>query len=106
MPQVQPPLYWDDDDNNINHLWVSHQVTPDDIEEMLFGSDGEPPQYIPLREGKGYVILGRTPDGRLLTLYGEFVTGANYEGYRFRPIGCRDMERKEKQKFKQRFGLR
>ncbi len=92
MPQIRPPLYWDEDDENINHLWVSHQVDPIEIEEMLFGIDGEEePRYLMIRDGDGYVVLGQTPDGRFLKLYGEYVVSESDGQSLFRPVGCMDM---------------
>jgi hypothetical protein len=41
-------LYWDE--NNVEHLWRSHRVTPEEVQEIIFGIGG----------------------GRLLKLVGEF----------------------------------
>lgn len=48
------------DDENVNHLWEAHQVTPDDVEELLFDVDGEEASYVVHRDGDNYVIFGKT----------------------------------------------
>jgi len=95
-------LYWDDDDNNIDHLWVSHQVSPDEVEEMLFGIDGEEDaRFHMIRSGDGYIILGQTFDGRLLKIYGEFVFSEDHGQALFRPVGCMDMTANDIRTFKE-----
>jgi hypothetical protein len=46
VPRIRE-LYWDD--NNRDHLWQSHQVTPEEVEETLFSEDGEEAAYVPFR---------------------------------------------------------
>lgn len=101
MPQIRGPLYWDDDDQNINHLWDRHQVTTEEIEEIIFGGDGEDPNYIVRRDGDGYMIYGRTVDGRWLRIYGEFITEQNGR-VSYRPIHSMDMNDTEKRLSKER----
>lgn len=69
------------DDASEQHLWQSHQVTPDEIEEIILGLPGEKPGYRIVRDGDFYIVFGETGGGRLLTIVGEFV-----EGSRFRPF--------------------
>jgi hypothetical protein len=60
-PKIRPPLYWDDDDNNINHLRDRHQVSTDEIEELIFGIDGEEPSFVMTRDGDGSPSSVRPP---------------------------------------------
>jgi len=100
LPQIRAPLFWDDDDNNADHLWDSHQVTPDEVEEVLFGIDGEDTQYFQFRDGDNYAILGRTGGGRLLKMVGEFVRSDDtFAGSRFRVFHAMDMDEAEKRRF-------
>jgi hypothetical protein len=100
--RIRWPLYWDEDDNNVNHLWDRHKVTPDEIEEIVFGTEDDRPGYLMFRSADGYIILGRTPDGRLLKVYGEFIEAKKFDGLRFRPIHAMDMNSDEKRRFKER----
>jgi hypothetical protein len=102
LPQIRPPLYWDEDDHNIDHLWERHQVTTVEIEEMIFGIDGEEPNFLMVRDGDGYTIFGQTPDGRYLRLYGEFIESADSPYPLFRPVHSMDMDADEKRRFKER----
>jgi hypothetical protein len=88
-------LHWDDDGNNVQHLWQAHQVTPDEVEEIIFGIDGEDASYRMRREGAGYLIFGETGGGRLLKMYGEFV----HDGC-FRVYAAQDMNEIEKRKYR------
>lgn len=92
---IHPDLVWDDD--NVNHLWQSHMVTPDEIEETLFGLPGEEPTYLIRRDGDYLVVYGETGSGRLLKFVGELV------GKRFRVFAARDMDKSEKRAFRKRF---
>jgi uncharacterized DUF497 family protein len=85
-------LIWDDE--NVQHLWQSHQVTPDEVEEILFGVPGEEPAYRVRREGAYLIIYGETGGGRLLKLVGEMMT----EG--FRAFAARDMDSRERRAFR------
>lgn len=62
-------LYWDDD--NVNHLWDSHEVTTDEVGDILLGIPGEDPFYTVRRDGDYYVFAGRSGNGRLLKMAGE-----------------------------------
>jgi hypothetical protein len=57
-------LLWND--ANENHLWASHGVLPIEVDEIVFGSAGDDPDYSVKRDGENYVIYGRTSGGRLL----------------------------------------
>jgi uncharacterized DUF497 family protein len=81
-------LFWNDE--NVGHLWAAHQVTPDEIEEIILGVDGEEPTYRAKRDGDFYILSGETGGGRLLKMVGEFL-----ENNRFRVFGARDMQPKE-----------
>ncbi len=83
-----PELYWNN--NNVQHLFAAHQVTPDEIEEIIFGCDGDGPTYHINKDGDFYVISGQTGGGRLLKIVGEFL-----EGRRFRVFAARDMKPNE-----------
>ncbi len=71
----------------VEHLWKSHGVTPDEVEEAVFGCDGEAAACRILRDGDFYVLFGETGDGRLLKIVAEptlsgcsaAVRGARYE---------------------------
>ena len=93
MPRIVEPLYWDD--NNVQHLWQSHKVTPDEIEELLFGVDGEEAIYRLRREGDFLKVFGETGSGRLLKLVGEFVANGQ-----FRVFAAQDMDDAEKRAFR------
>ena len=88
-------LFWNDD--NVGHLWAAHQVTPDEIEEIILGVDGEEPTYRIKRDGDFYLISGETGGGRLLKIVGEFL-GDN----RFRVFGARDMKPQELRAYRKR----
>ncbi len=66
---------------------------------MLFGIDGEGTRYYQFRDGDKYAILGRTGDGRLLKVVGEFVTSDAFAGARFRVFHAMDMDEAEKRCF-------
>lgn len=76
MPRISEPLYWDD--NNRGHLWESHRDSPDEVEELLFGVDGEEAVYRQLRDGDYLKIYGETGSGRLLKLVGEFMKDGRF----------------------------
>jgi hypothetical protein len=42
---------------NTGHLLASHHVTVDEVEDVLFGVDGEAPDYDVRRDGTNYVVL-------------------------------------------------
>lgn len=85
-------LYWDD--NNIRHLWKRH-VSPDDVEEIVFGTDGERARFLAKREGDAYKIYGETGGGRLLKMVGEFLPDG-----RFRIFHAMDMNDVERRKYR------
>ena len=92
MPSIRS-LVWDDD--NIVHLWWSHRVVPDEVEEALCGVEGEDPHYLETRDGAYYVFLGRTGGGRLLAMVGEYTNDG-----RLYVFSARDMNHREKQRFR------
>ena len=91
---IHRELIWDDE--NVNHLWQSHQVTPDEVEELLFGIPGEEPTFRRRRDGDYLICYGETGSGRLLKLVGEFFNG------RFRVFAARDMDKDEKRAYRKR----
>jgi len=91
--RIEPPLHWDD--NNVAHIWQSHQVRPDEVEEALFGIEGEEAVYRIRRDGDAYVIYGETGDGRLLKMVGEFMRSE-----RFRIFAAMDMDEHERRAFR------
>jgi len=72
-------------------------VTPDEIEEVLFGVDGEEAVYREIRDGDCLKIYGETGSGRLLKLVGEFMQDG-----RFRVFAAQDMDNKEKRAYRNR----
>ena len=95
MSRISEPLYWDD--NNVEHLWQSHRVTPDEVSELLFGVDGETASYYQLRDSDYLKVYGQTGAARLLKLVGEFTACG-----RFRVFAAQDMDAKEKRAFRKR----
>jgi hypothetical protein len=91
--RIEPPLYWDH--SNVEHLWERH-VTPDDVEEILFGIDGEDPIYRMRRDGDYYLIYGETGGGRLLKMAAE-----QLEDGRWRVFAAIDMNDNEKRNFRE-----
>ncbi len=89
---IHPHLIWDDE--NVSHLWQSHQVTPDEVEEVLFGLPGEEPTYRKRRDGDYLICYGETGGGRLLKLVGEFCEK------QFRVFAARDMDKDEKRAYR------
>jgi uncharacterized DUF497 family protein len=88
-------IFWDEDGNNADHLWERHQVEPDEVEEVVFGSDGEPSGALIYQDrNAAYAIYGRTGGGRLLIIVGEF-----REPGVFRPFSARDMDENQKRRF-------
>jgi uncharacterized DUF497 family protein len=61
-------LVWTD--NEVESIG-KHGVTPDDVDEAIFGVDGEDARYIVRRDSDYYAILGETGSGRLLSMVGE-----------------------------------
>lgn len=92
MARINPPLHWDD--KNVAHLWQSHMVTPDEIEEILFGIPGEETTYKIRRDADFYIIYGETGSGRLLKFVGDFREGL------FRVFAARDMDSDEKRAYR------
>lgn len=77
------------------HLWGSHRVTPDEVDEALNGVDGEHPRHLKTRDGELYVFLGQTGDGRLLSMVGEYLDdGCLYV------FSARDMDAREKRRYR------
>jgi uncharacterized DUF497 family protein len=88
-------LFWNE--NNVEHLWAAHRVTPDEIEEIVFGVDGEPATYRLVRDGDHYKLFGETGSGRLLIAVGEYLGDR-----RFRVFAARDMNDAEKRAYRTR----
>jgi uncharacterized DUF497 family protein len=86
-------LLWND--ANENHLRASHGVLPSEVDEIVFGIDGEDPDYIVNRDGDNYVIYGRTGAGRLL-----YIALEPKGGGLFRPFAARNMTLKESNTFR------
>jgi len=93
VPLIIDALHWDE--NNVGHLWQSHQVTPDEIEEIIFGIEGAAPRYRARRHGHAYIIYGETGAGRLLKMVGEFVGTRT-----FRVFGAVDMDSAERRSYR------
>lgn len=75
-------LHWDE--NNGDHLWQSHGITPDEVSEALLGIEGEIPRYMEARDGDYRVFFGETGDGRLLLMVGEYLDMKAREKRRYR----------------------
>lgn len=93
MPRPIGDLVWDD--NNIEHLWRSHLVMPEEVEEALGGVDGDDPDYLMTRDGDFYAFLGSSADGRLLSLVGEFLDDG-----RLYVFSARDMDDGQKRRYR------
>jgi len=85
-------LLWGD---NVEHLWASHRVTPEEVEEIVFGFDGQAPSYRVRRDGDAYIVYGETGDGRLLKMVGTFA-----EGRAFRVFGAIDMDIRDRRVYR------
>lgn len=102
MPQIHEPLYWDEDDNNSDHIWDSHKVDTWEIEEVLFEENDREPPYVAFWKGGYYVVLGVTNGGRLLKIAGEFIDVEAADGavtQQFRPVHASPMGKNDKQRF-------
>lgn len=86
-------LLWNDE--NVEHLYHRHHVTVDEVEEIVFGIDGETMKRRVIRDGDFYVLLGETGDGRLLNIVGEYLGDR-----RFRVFAARDMDDREKRSYR------
>ena len=93
MQQIQD-LYWED--HAVTHLAES-DITPEDVEEIIFGSDDEEPKTLIKRHGDNYEIYGQTGNGSLILIVGEFMGEGS-----FRPFGGRQMNENEKKAFRNR----
>jgi hypothetical protein len=88
-------LYWDD--NTIEHLWQSHRVSPEEIEEAIFGVDDQEAYLRTRRIGDDYLFLGETADGRTLRMLAE----VRRDG-RLRVFHAMDMSRDEIRAYRKR----
>jgi uncharacterized DUF497 family protein len=88
-------LLWND--ANESHLLASHGVLSVEVDEIVFGFDGEQPDYDVRRDGPNYVLEGESGDGRLLVIALE----PKGDGL-FRPFAARDMEDDERRKYRNR----
>lgn len=93
MPRIRWPLFWNE--NNERHLLQSHNVTREEVEEVLFDQDGDRATYRRLQDGDKVAVFGRTVGGRFLKLVGEFL-----ENGQFRVFAARDMVSGEKRWFR------
>jgi uncharacterized DUF497 family protein len=84
-------LRWDA--NNIGHLWRSHGVTPDEVEEALLGFDREDPYLLRVRDGDYHAFLGRTGGGRLLSMVGEYLDDGGMYIFSARNMNAREKNR-------------
>lgn len=87
-------LIWDE--NNVQHLWHSHQVSPEEVFEAVFGPPYEDADITTERDGDYIVIYGATASGRLLKLVGDRV------GDGLRIFSARDMSKREKRAYRSR----
>ncbi|WP_045220814.1 BrnT family toxin [Desulfonatronum thioautotrophicum] len=85
-------LIWSED--RIEHIW-RHGVSPDEVEEVCFGS---PLIYRAKSEGINpiYYVLGQTEAGR--HIFCVIIHFPDKKGY---PVTARPMTEKEKKRFKQ-----
>jgi hypothetical protein len=65
LPQIREPLFWNDDDNNADHIWDRHKVSVDEVKEVIF-EDADMPTYVAFWKGPYYVVLGATAGGDYL----------------------------------------
>ncbi len=93
MPLPVDELFWDE--NNVGHLWQSHRVTPDEVEDVLFGIPGEAAFYLARRIGDAYEIYGETGGGRLLKMVGHFRDDGS-----FRIFHAMDMTAAERRRYR------
>ncbi len=93
MPLLVEALFWNE--NNVDHLWQRHRVTPDEVEEVIFGVEGEEPRYLVRRLGDAYEIYGETGGGRLLKMVGHFRDDGS-----FRVFHAMDMTRAERRRYR------
>lgn len=93
LARIPSPLYWDD--NNEGHLWESHRVSPDEVDEAIFGCDGEDAVIRVFRDADNYKIFGETGNGRLLKMVGHF-----REDGQFRVFHAMDMDTDEKRLYR------
>jgi uncharacterized DUF497 family protein len=93
VPLSIDELFWSD--NNVDHLWQSHGVTADEVEEIIFGIEGAPPDYRARRIGAAYIIYGETGAARLLKMAGEFMSARM-----FRVFGAIDMDNAERRSYR------
>lgn len=73
-------------------------MTPDEVEEVIFGLQDEEANYRTRRiEDRYYNVYGETGGGRLLIMVGELMSNGQ-----FRVFGARDMDSDEKRKYRGR----
>jgi len=94
MPLRVDSLFWNE--NNVAHLWQSHRVTTDEVEEVVFGIPGEAACYLARRTGEAYEIYGETGGGRLLKLVGHFRDDGSFRV--FHAMNMTDVERRRYRK--------
>jgi uncharacterized DUF497 family protein len=72
-------------------------VRQSEVEEIVYGIDGEDPDNDIRRDGPNYVVEGETGGGRLLVI-ALVPKGAGM----FRPFAAREMEDHERRKYRNR----
>lgn len=87
-------LIWDED--SVQHLWQSHQVTADEVKEVIFGPPDEDAEAQIERDGNCIVVYGETASGRLLKIVGE------PHGSELRVFAARNMTKREKRAYRRR----
>lgn len=78
------------DAGNVEHLWERHQVSTDEVEDVLLGIDGEGPDYLVRREAEFSIVPGQTGSRRRL-----FIVVKHVEFSVFRAFRARDMTAQE-----------
>ncbi len=95
VPRAIRELAWDE--SNVEHLWHSHQVTPEEVEEALLGDDGTEADYLMTRDTDYYAFLATSADGRPLSLVGEFLDDG-----RLYIFSARNMNEAQKRRYRRR----
>lgn len=70
-------------------------MLPEEVEEALFGVEGEAATYRIRRDGIYYVVYGETGSGRLLKMAAELLQNGQC-----RVFAAQDMSRREKRSFR------
>lgn len=82
-------LEWDEE--VVDKIIVKHQVTPEEVEEVIWESD-----FRARRIGKNrFMVLGKALSGRYLIVIMDRLNRGD-----FKPVTARDMTEKEKKSFR------